>query len=417
MNMQPTPDNPLSGGPPTDHLPRIAEVLTEPERLLANRIGRGNDRPAAVPARPLTRPQWLFEGGLTDQDWRSAKSMLPGAVMATFLAEQLERGTIVSIVMADVGVFPQAARRSDSEWVPDRVTIDGVKLSVRGELAVIGLTPYNQLVRFVVFDVPLGRLGDAEGETFQRKLIDDLAVHVRPDSTPLGALGLAGLPLWVRPAPTIAVRARRPGVKESIGLDQLPAQRTKLERCGVKVLAELEDDRSKLLADLAPLERDRHGRVRVSRGPRVILSDGITRRLRQGELPGIGRHRTSLDDDALDGQSFLGVYGSGLGLADERGNFEPVAVAHYQMAVPRLFMLGNWDLTGPIGRQELAAAVHHVSDPELKVQIRDCRARARAWVDRRRPALRDPEADSLAAGIEHQRYASLRLAEMAHARA
>ena len=394
-------------------LARVWGVLSREERQLVRVVLRAAEELANPGSlrRPPKTPDWRTSRGLTDAQWRAVKDLTPGALTACAIACALDRGQLRSIVMIDVGVFPRDARAREPSYVPDRVTIADCAIAVRGEVAIIALTDEYDVVRFDARDVPLGGLQDATGPTFLRALTHDLEAHVARPGTPLHALGLADVPIFVRRAPTLDAIGGRSGIANRVGVDQLPEIRRALERAGLRYLARLEDGRTPLMADLAPLERRGFRRLRTAGGPRVILQRDITRRLRSRHLAADG-HRTPLDDYAFDGESYLGVYASGFGLPDEGGYFEPVAVAAYQTATPELYLISGWDLRSAEKRAELAAAVHFASLPELRGIIEDCRGRGRGSVDRHRPALRDPAADAMAAEIEHVYYALARLREI-----
>lgn len=393
---------------------RVVATLTDAQRSLVGAVVHAAESARADLRDPLPfrTPTWLLRLGLTDSDWRMLKLLPPGAVTAVAMAQVLDEGRLTAPVMVDIGTYPQRARPADPAWVPDRVAIDDTALSVRGEIGVVCLTPDNRLLRCVVRDIPLGGLRDPGGETSLAAVFDDFERHVRRPGAPLSALGLDRLPVLADDAKTLAVARDGPRITVRQGLDALPALRHRVERTGTRLCVRLNAARSPLMADLAPLERDHGGRLRVAGGPRVLLHNGLVERLRDRQLPGAERHRTSLDDVAMDGQSYLGVYASGFGLPDESGQFEPAAIVSYQTAVPGLFLISNWALQAEIVRQELAAAVHCATAPELRRATDRCRDAGRGWADARRPALRDPCADSLAAEIERVHYMFARLREL-----
>ena len=366
--------------------------------------------------RPLKTPDWLGRRGLTDTQWRAMKDLTPGALSACAIACALDRGELRSVVMLDVGVYPRKTRPGEPGYVPDRVVVGDTALTVRGEIAIIALTPEYDLVRFNVRDIPLGGLQDATGPTFLRAMAEDLTASIAEPGTPLHALGLAEVPVFVRRGPTLGVSGAGPVVTARVGIDELPIARRALDCGGLRYLARLEDGRTPLMADLAPVRRTPFGHFRADGGPRVILQKDVTRKLRSRQLPGADSHRFALDDYAFDGESFLGVYRSGFGLPNERGYFEAVAVAAYQTRAPQLYLIGGWDLREAETCGALATAVHFASLPELRRIVEECRRRGRTAVDRHRPALRDPRADAMCAEVEHVYYALVRLEEIGSAR-
>jgi hypothetical protein len=380
----------------------VTEVLDEAERAIA--AGR------AVPKHPLKTPQWLRSLGLTDAKWRRVQSLPRGALEAAALARLMDRGTLISTFMTEIGVFPRHARMDDPEWVPDRVVLDDANVAVRGEISFCGLTCENELVRFVVVDLPLGKI--ANGAQCLEVLVAALREHVLDPATPLGALGLSDAPVYVRRGPTLGVAAGTAHVVKKVGIDQVAQLRHVLDDAGVRYAAQLEEDRSPLLADLAPIVVDRFGVRRTVGGPRVILRQDVVGRLQRRLFDDLDQHRYGMDDDALDGKSYLSVYPSGFGLPDEQGRYEAVAVCVYQLISADVHLIGGWDLRDPLQRQELATVVHYASDPDELDKVDICRKRARASVDAYRPAARGEKADVAAAELEHTLYLLARMDEM-----
>lgn len=406
------------GGIGGRHLVRVWGALSKDDRLIVRHVLREVQdlATAGSSSTPPKTADWLARRGLTDTQWRAMKDLAPGALAACAIACALDRGQLRSIVMLDVGVFPRKTRSGEPGYVPDRVAVGDAALAVRGEIAIIALTPTYDLVRFNVRDVPLGGLQDATGSTFLDVMTEDLRTTIAKPGTPLNALGLSDVPVFVRRGPTIGISDGRPVVAARVGVDQLPAVRRELEISGLQYLARLEDGRSPLMADLAPVRRTPFGHFRAEGGPRVVLRKNVARKLRSRQLPGADNHRFSLDDHAFDGESFLGVYRSGFGLPSEHGYFEAAAIAAYQTGSPELYLIGGWDLRELEARTALAAAVHFASVPELRQIVEDCRRRGRGSVDQHRPALRDPTADAVAAEVEHVCYALVRLDEIGSAR-
>jgi hypothetical protein len=384
----------------------VREVLGAAERALA--AGR------KIPKYVLKTPQWLISVGLTDAKWRRLQTLPRGALLAAGLARLMDRGTLISTFMTEIGVFPRNARATDPEWVPDLVVVEDAKVAMRGEIAFAGLTSDSELVRFVVCDLPLGRIAD--GAKCLDALIAALREHVLDPMTPLGALGLSDAPLFLRRGPTLGAVSGAARIDAKVGVDQVAALRHALDASGVRYVARMEEGRSPLLADLAPIVIDQFGVRRTAGGPRVIIRQDVVGRLKRRLFDDLDQHRFGMDDDALDGKSYLSVYPSGFGLPDENGRYEAVAVCVYQLESAETYLVGGWDLRGVVQRQELATVVHYASDPDELEKLTVCRKRARGSVDLYRPASRGEKADSAAAEMEHTLYMLGRMDEMTRVR-
>lgn len=389
----------------------VRRTLTPSQWATANYVvdqaeARAPGRP--IPQFALTTPAWLRTAGMSDDRWRKVRALPPGALAAVALARLMDRGTLIGDCMVEIGVFPREARADDPEWVPDRISFDQGAVALRGELSYAGLTCDNELVRFVVHDVPLG--GVRDGEVCLQRLVSALTETFDDPFTPLGAL-LGKTPVFVRRGSSIAYSQRGEPNVTRVGIEQTPALRNWLDVRGVRYVSRFYDD-APLMADLTPIDRDAHDRLRPCGGPHVVLSTDVLDRLKERTLDGVDAHRVGLDDDAYDGKSYFSVYPSGFGLPDVHGRFEAVGVCVYQLGRPEAYLISNWDLRRPTQRQELAAVVHFASDRNALRTIADCRGRARWRVDRFRPSLRDDRGDMIAAELEHVFYMFHRLGQM-----